>query len=204
MKEDERIRRHYHSWTRWSAKTCVAAPVDASGVQIIDQTTTSSYYHQPTLHCLKSCKFESTFTLILCHSSSASSASDSNQSAFMSTLEDLDDIERDEKDQRKDEKDRKEKEEAGAGANGDKDAEMKDAEENKPEEEEYPDLEILNSSTRDIINRRRLLENEMKILKSEFQRLKHEETTMKEKIKDNHDKIENNRSVDPLSPVHRY
>jgi len=112
----------------------------------------------------------------------------------MSTLEDLDDMERDEKD----EKDEKKRQHGGKKptANGDsKDAEMKDAEPEKKEEDDYIDMEILHSSTRDIINRRRLLENETKILKSEFQRLTHEQTTMKEKIKDNLDRIENNRFV---------
>lgn len=110
----------------------------------------------------------------------------------MSTLEDLDDIERDEK------------KDQNSGGDGDKDpnkkpdggdTEMKDAESEKKDEKEEDviDLEILHSSTRDIINRRRLLENDMKVMKSEFQRLTHEQNTMKEKIKDNLDKIENNR-----------
>ena len=109
----------------------------------------------------------------------------------MSTLEDLDDMERDEKDQKKDQDGDKK-----PTANGDsKDTEMKDAEPEKKEEDDYIDMEILHSSTRDIINRRRLLENETKILRSEFQRLTHEQNTMKEKIKDNLDRIENNRFV---------
>ncbi|KAJ9659225.1 26S proteasome regulatory subunit 6A [Neophaeococcomyces mojaviensis] len=110
----------------------------------------------------------------------------------MSTLEDLDDMERDEKEQKKD-RDEKEKKQSGGqnGASGD--ADMKDAEEKKEEDE--IDDEIFQSSTRDVINRRRLLENELKILKSEFARLKHEESTMKEKIKDNLEKIENNRQL---------
>ena len=108
----------------------------------------------------------------------------------MSTLEDLDDMERDEKEQQKD----RDGDEKKPSANGD--ADMKDAEpEKKEEEEDQIDMEILHSSTRDIINRRRLLENEMKILKSEFQRLTHEQNTMKDKIKDNLDKIENNRQL---------
>ena len=108
----------------------------------------------------------------------------------MSTLEDLDDMERDEKEQKKD----KDSDEKKPSANGD--ADMKDAgPEKKDEEDDQIDMEILHSSTRDIINRRRLLENEMKILKSEFQRLTHEQNTMKDKIKDNLDKIENNRQL---------
>lgn len=107
----------------------------------------------------------------------------------MSTLEDLDDLERDNK-ERKDE-----------GGDGDgkkpddnKDTDMKDADgEKKDEDEGLIDEEILRSSTRDITNRRKLLENDMRIMKSEFQRLTHEQNTMKEKIKDNLDKIENNR-----------
>src|SRR5277367_6504033 len=109
----------------------------------------------------------------------------------MSTLEDLDDMERDGKDQKKDQNGDKK-----PTAKGDsKDAEMKDAEPEKKEEDDYIDMEILHSSTRDIINRRRLLENETKIQRSEFQRLTHEQNTMKEKIKDNLDRIENNRFV---------
>jgi 26S proteasome regulatory subunit T5 len=110
----------------------------------------------------------------------------------MSTLEDLDDLEREGKDQKKDQDGDDKK---APGQNGSKDAEMKDADGNKKEEENVIDLEILRSSTVDIINRRRMLENELKIMKSDFQRLRHEETTMKDKIKDNSDKIENNRCV---------
>lgn len=106
----------------------------------------------------------------------------------MSTLEDLDDLERHEKEEKKDD-DKKKDGEDGKKADGD--AEMKDAE---PEEEQL-DEEILNSSTRDIQARRRLLENDMRIMKSEFQRLTHEKATMNEKIKDNLEKIENNRYV---------
>ncbi|KAH7077859.1 26S protease-like protein regulatory subunit 6A [Paraphoma chrysanthemicola] len=106
----------------------------------------------------------------------------------MSTLEDLDDLERHEKEEKKDD-DKKKDGEGGKKADGD--ADMEDAE---PEEEQL-DEEILNSSTRDIISRRRLLENDMRIMKSEFQRLTHEKATMNEKIKDNLEKIENNRQL---------
>ena len=117
----------------------------------------------------------------------------------MSTLEDLDDMEREEKEEKKDDghKDGKKPEQDG-------DAEMKDADGDKKEEEKEEkeedifDPEILHSSTRDIITRRRLLENDMRIMKSEFQRLTHEQAAMKEKIKDNLDKIENNRYVQDL------
>lgn len=110
----------------------------------------------------------------------------------MATLEDLDDMEREEKEQKdRDDKDKK-KPSGSNGVNGD--AEMKDADQ-KEEEEDIIDDEIFQSSTRDIINRRRMLDNEMKILRSEFQRLKHEEGTMKDKIKDNLEKIENNRQL---------
>lgn len=67
------------------------------------------------------------------------------------------------------------------------------------EEQSLLDPEILNSSTRDIIARRRLLENDMRIMKSEHQRLTHEKAAMHEKIKDNQDKIENNRHVQEQS-----
>lgn len=106
----------------------------------------------------------------------------------MSTLEDLDDLEREQKEEKKDEK--KEGEEGGKdGKKADGDAEMQDAE---PEEEVLDD-EILNLATRDIVARKRLMENDMRIMKSEFQRLSHEKASMNEKIKDNLDKIENNR-----------
>jgi 26S proteasome regulatory subunit T5 len=107
----------------------------------------------------------------------------------MSTLEDLEDLERHEKDEKKDDDKKKD----GDGGKKDGDADMKDAE--PEEEEEQLDEEILNSSTRDIISRRRLLENDMRIMKSEYQRLTHEKSTMNEKIKDNLEKIENNRYV---------
>ena len=106
----------------------------------------------------------------------------------MSTLEDLDDLEREQKEEKKDEK--KEGGEGGKdGKKADGDAEMQDAE---PEEEVLDD-EILNLATRDIVARKRLMENDMRIMKSEFQRLSHEKASMNEKIKDNLDKIENNR-----------
>lgn len=94
----------------------------------------------------------------------------------MATLEDLDALERSTSNEE----------------NGD--AEMKDAGEKKDEEDTL-DSEILHSSTRDIINRTKLMDNDMRIMRSEFQRLTHEQTTMKEKIKDNQEKIENNRCV---------
>ena len=114
----------------------------------------------------------------------------------MSSLEELDDLERegrkdDQGDKDKDDKDRKPEQ------NGD--ADMKDAdgekkeEEKKEEEEDLIDMEILNSSTRDIVARRRLIENDTRIMKSEFNRLNHEKQTMHDKIKDNVDKIDNNR-----------
>jgi 26S proteasome regulatory subunit T5 len=112
----------------------------------------------------------------------------------MSTLEDLDDLDRAGKDQKKDQDGDDKK---TPGGDGPADADMKDVDVEKKEEEEEGviGLEVLRSSTVDISNRRRMLENELKIMKSEFQRLKHEETTMKEKIKDNTDKIENNRQL---------
>ena len=109
----------------------------------------------------------------------------------MSTLEDLDDMEREGKEDKKDEGDKDQKK-----PNQDEDAEMKDSDGQKKGEEKEEDIfdpEILHSSTRDIITRRRLLENDMRIMTSEFQRLTHEQAAMKEKIKENLDKIENNR-----------
>ena len=113
----------------------------------------------------------------------------------MSTLEDLDDMERDNK---KDDQGDKDGKKPDGQQNGD--ADMKDADGQKKEEEKEEDMidmEILNSSTRDIVARRRLLENDTRIMKSEFQRLSHEKQAMHDKIKDNVDKIDNNRLVLP-------
>lgn len=109
----------------------------------------------------------------------------------MSTLEDLDDMEREGKKEDDQNNDKK----SDGGDKGD--SEMKDADgEGKEEkEEDLIDDEILNSSTRDIISRRRLLENDTRIMKSELQRLGHEKQAMHEKIKDNVEKIDNNRWV---------
>lgn len=111
----------------------------------------------------------------------------------MSTLEDLDDIEREEKEQKK-EQDGSDKKKGGSDSKDGKsgDTDMKDADK---EEDDIIDAEILSLSTRDIVARRRLLENDLRVMKSEFQRLTHEKATMNEKLKDNLDKIENNRLV---------
>ena len=118
----------------------------------------------------------------------------------MSTLEDLDDLEREQKEEKKD--DKKDGGEDGKdGKKADGDAEMKDAE----TEEEVLDDEILSLGTRDIVARKRLLENDMRIMRSEFQRLTHEKATMNEKIRDNLEKIENNRyglTLAPRLPTH--
>lgn len=103
----------------------------------------------------------------------------------MASLEELDDIEREGKKEDQNDKD-------GKKPDGSGDADMKDADDKK-EEEDVIDMEILNSSTRDIVARRRLLENDTRIMKSEFQRQNHEKNAMHEKIKDNVDKIDNNR-----------
>jgi hypothetical protein len=105
----------------------------------------------------------------------------------MSTLEDLDDLEQEQRDKKQDQNDGD-----GKKPEGDGDCLMQDADKND-EEEEMLDEDILNSSTADIVTRRRMLENEMRIMKSEFQRLTHEQSTMREKVKDNQEKIENNR-----------
>jgi 26S proteasome regulatory subunit T5 len=108
----------------------------------------------------------------------------------MSTLEDLDDLEREQKEEKDDDKKGRKGKKDGA----DGDAEMKDAEEAAPEEEDDPILDEIEAlSTQDIITRRRLLENDSRIMKSEYQRLTHEKATMNEKIKDNLERIENNR-----------
>jgi 26S proteasome regulatory subunit T5 len=107
----------------------------------------------------------------------------------MSTLEDLDALEHQDKKEGEDQDPKK--------PNQTGDADMKDADadkqEEQEEEEEQLDADILNSSTRDIVTRRRLLENDTRIMRSEFQRLTHEKQSMLEKIKDNVDKIDNNR-----------
>lgn len=63
--------------------------------------------------------------------------------------------------------------------------------ENEPE----LDQDILNSSTNDILNRSKLLDNEIKLFRSELQRLSHEKSVMVERIKDNKDKINNNKQL---------
>jgi hypothetical protein len=110
----------------------------------------------------------------------------------MSTLEDLDALEHQDK-KEGEEQDPKKPNQSG-------DADMKDADGDKKddeEEEEQLDADILNSSTRDVVTRRRLLENDTRIMRSEFQRLTHEKQAMLEKIKDNVDKIDNNRCAAP-------
>ncbi|KAI7785447.1 26S proteasome regulatory subunit 6A [Diaporthe eres] len=108
----------------------------------------------------------------------------------MASLEELDDLERRDRDD-KDKKDGKDdKGDGNDKPSGDGDAEMKDA-----EEENVIDDEILSLNTQDILNRRRLLENDARIMKSEFQRLQHEKATMNEKIKENREKIQNNRQL---------
>lgn len=78
-------------------------------------------------------------------------------------------------------------------AAGIRDETMRDAAE-EPQEDEI-DKEILNASTEEIANRRKLLENDIKVMRSEFQRLSHEKNAMTDKIKDNQEKIDNNRQL---------
>lgn len=105
----------------------------------------------------------------------------------MASLEDLEDLENEQQEKKK-EDDKKKKEDGG-------DASKMDVDEEPKEDEEDIDPDVLNSSTSDIVNRRRLLENELRLMRQEFQRLTHDKASMKDKIKDNLDKIENNRSV---------
>ncbi len=72
---------------------------------------------------------------------------------------------------------------------------LEELEKNKPEDDIEIDDEILNSSTPDIINRTRLLDNEIKIYRSELLRLQHEKSVMEEKVKDNKEKIKNNKQL---------
>ena len=97
-------------------------------------------------------------------------------------------------DQTEEEKEKRRKEREAAEQAAKEEAERK-RKEKEEEEAGVLDEEILNSSTRDIVARRRLLENDTRIMKSEFQRLTHEKVTMHEKIKDNQEKIENNRQL---------
>ena len=111
----------------------------------------------------------------------------------MASLEELFD---DEQDGKKDDQDDKDKKGEKLEQNGD--AKMTDAdgekkEDEKKDEEDVIDVEVLNSATRDIIVRRRMIENEIRIMKSEFGRLDHDKRTMQDKIKDNVEKIDNNR-----------
>ncbi|KAK3708661.1 26S proteasome regulatory subunit 6A [Vermiconidia calcicola] len=113
----------------------------------------------------------------------------------MSSLEELEDLERDGKRDDQGDKDDKDKKPDQNGDADMKDADGEKKEEEKKEEEDLIDMEILNSSTRDIVARRRLIENDTRIMKSEFNRLNHEKQTMHDKIKDNVDKIDNNRQL---------
>ena len=111
----------------------------------------------------------------------------------MASLEELFD---DDREGKKDDQGDKDKDGDKLQQNGDAqmtDAESEKKEEKKEEEEDVIDLEVLNSATRDIVGRRRMIENEIRINKSEFSRLNHDKQTMQEKIKDNLEKIENNR-----------
>jgi 26S proteasome regulatory subunit T5 len=64
----------------------------------------------------------------------------------------------------------------------------------QPQEEEL-DQEILRSSTDEISNRIRLLENDIKIMKSEALRINHEHLAQKDRIKDNVEKIKLNKQL---------
>lgn len=109
----------------------------------------------------------------------------------MASLEDLEDLER----ERDDERDKKKKKDDDKNLQ-DGDSKMEDAKESKEAEvDDSIDPEILNSATQDIINRRRLLENDVRVMKQEHQRLMHEKTSMQKRIEENLEKIENNRYV---------
>lgn len=107
----------------------------------------------------------------------------------MASLEDLEDLENEQHDRKKDEDDKKKKE----GRGGDNEMEVDD--EPKKDDEDDIDPDVLSASTNDIINRRRLLDNDLRVMRQEFQRLTHEKSSMKDKIKDNLEKIENNRQL---------
>ncbi|KAI5820769.1 P-loop containing nucleoside triphosphate hydrolase protein [Pyronema omphalodes] len=104
----------------------------------------------------------------------------------MASLEALEDLENEQQERRKEEDDKKKKK--------DGDDNKMDVDEEKPDEDAI-DPDILNAATQDIINRRRLLDNDLRIMRQEYQRLTHEKSNMKDKIKDNLEKIENNRQL---------
>lgn len=103
----------------------------------------------------------------------------------MASLEDIEDLDR-EIQERQDKKDKKNAPDADGDAKMDVDGERN---------EDEVDPEILSLATLDIVNRRRLLENDLRVMRQEHQRLTHEKSSMKERIKDNLEKIENNRFV---------
>lgn len=72
---------------------------------------------------------------------------------------------------------------------------MSTLEELEDQHDDSIDQEILQSSTSDIMNRSRLLDNDIKVMRSEAQRLTHEKTVMLERIKDNQEKINNNKQL---------
>ena len=72
---------------------------------------------------------------------------------------------------------------------------MSTLEELEDQHDDSIDQEILQSSTSDIMNRSKLLDNDIKVKRSEAQRLTHEKTVMLERIKDNQEKINNNKQL---------
>ncbi|TGZ85705.1 26S proteasome subunit P45 [Ascodesmis nigricans] len=102
----------------------------------------------------------------------------------MASLEDLEDLE-----QEQQKKEQQGEEDKDAKKNGD------DSKMDIDQPDDGIDPEVLNSSTSDIINRRRLLENDLRVMKQELQRLTHDKGQMKDKIKENLEKIENNRQL---------
>ncbi len=55
--------------------------------------------------------------------------------------------------------------------------------------------DIASSSTQELDQRCRLIENEIRVMQNEKSRLKNEEVTMKEKIKENNEKIKLNKQL---------
>ncbi|KAI9228047.1 MAG: P-loop containing nucleoside triphosphate hydrolase protein [Piptocephalis tieghemiana] len=55
--------------------------------------------------------------------------------------------------------------------------------------------EVQNSSTEDVNNRTRMLDNEIKIMRSEHNRLLHEQATMQQQVKDNKEKVRLNKQL---------
>lgn len=115
----------------------------------------------------------------------------------MASLEDLEDLEHEQQERKKEDKKKDDGDDKKDGDDNKMDVDSDD----KKQEGDDIDPDILTAATADIINRRRLMENDLRVMRQEFQRLTHEKASMKDKIKDNLEKIENNRLVQLEAPL---